>query len=97
MGIGSDRPEWRPKAVESADLAAGLRAARQLQALPVPPALAKQVSNYILRAGTELASREIDPAKLLDDGRDVTGLGARTLALHPCRRGAFPGSRDGRD
>jgi hypothetical protein len=78
--VASSAAEWRPKAVESADLAAGLRAARQLQALPVPPALAKQVSNYILRAGTELASREIDPAKLLDDGRDATDLAAGTLA-----------------
>jgi hypothetical protein len=68
MGIGSGQPSWRPKVTESKDLAAGLRAASQLQALPVPPALAKQLANYVLRAGTELASREIDPARLLNDG-----------------------------
>jgi hypothetical protein len=28
--------------------------------------LGKQLANYMLRAGAELASREIDPAKLLD-------------------------------
>ncbi len=52
-----EHPSWRPQAVESADLAAGLRAAAQLQALPVPPALSKQVANYILRAVRELESR----------------------------------------
>jgi hypothetical protein len=67
MGIVQGRPDWRPKVTESADLAAGLRAARRLQALPVPPALAKQLANYVLRAGTELASRDIDPARLLGD------------------------------
>jgi hypothetical protein len=67
MGIIRGKPEWRPKVTESADLAAGLRAARQLQVLPVPPALAKQLANYVLRAGTELASRDIDPARLLGD------------------------------
>jgi hypothetical protein len=38
------------------------------------------VSNYILRAGTELASREIELAKLLDDGRNATDAAAGTLA-----------------
>jgi hypothetical protein len=52
-----ENPSWQPQAVESADLAAGLRAAAQLQVLPVPPALGKQVANYILRVGKELESR----------------------------------------
>jgi hypothetical protein len=52
-----EHPSWQPQTVESADLAAGLRAAAQLQALPVPPTLGKQVANYILRAGNELESR----------------------------------------
>jgi hypothetical protein len=55
--------------VESADLAAGLRAARALQQAPVPPALSKQLANYTLRVSTELASRNIDPQRLLSDGR----------------------------
>jgi hypothetical protein len=67
MGIVQERPSWRPKVIESADLAAGLRAARELQGLPIPPMLAKQVAGYIMRAGTELASRDIDPARLLGD------------------------------
>ena len=49
--------QWRPEAVDSADLAVGLKAARQLQALPVPPWLSKQLSNYVLRAERELAAR----------------------------------------
>jgi hypothetical protein len=62
----SGQPDWR--AIASEDLASGLRAARQLQAVPVPPSLGKQLANYLLRADAELASREIDPAKLLDGG-----------------------------
>jgi hypothetical protein len=53
-----ENPSWQPQAVESADLAAGLRAAAQLQALSVPPALGKQVASYILRADNELESRD---------------------------------------
>ena len=49
--------QWRPEAVDSADLAAGLKAARELQALPVPPVLGKQLSNYALRAERVLAAR----------------------------------------
>lgn len=49
--------QWRPEAVDSADLAAGLKAARELQALPVPPVLGKQLSNYVLRAERVLAAR----------------------------------------
>jgi hypothetical protein len=59
---------WRADNVNSADLAAGLRAARALQRVPVPPWLSKQLANYALRAATELASRDIDPEQLLDDG-----------------------------
>jgi hypothetical protein len=49
--------QWRPEAVDSADLAAGLKAARKLQCLPVPAVLSKQLSNYVLRAERELAAR----------------------------------------
>lgn len=47
---------------------AGLRAARALQRAPVPLLLSKQLANYALRVATELASRDIDPDRLLDDG-----------------------------
>jgi hypothetical protein len=50
-------PQWRPEAVDSADLATGLKAARKLQSLPVPAVLSKQLSNYALRAERELAAR----------------------------------------
>ena len=53
-----DRPSWQPKAIKSADLEAGLEAAARLQELPVPPALAKQVANYVLRASNELEARK---------------------------------------
>ena len=59
---------WRTGNVDSADLAAGLRAARALQRVPVPPWLSKQLANYALRVTTELASRDIDPEQLLADG-----------------------------
>ena len=61
-------PPWRTDNVNSADLAAGLRAARALQGVPVPPWLSKQLANYALRVATELASRSIDPEQLLADG-----------------------------
>ena len=48
---------WRPDAVDSADLAAGIKAARELNAVPVPAWLSKQLSNYILRAEHELEIR----------------------------------------
>ena len=59
---------WRTGNVDSADLAAGLRAARALQRVPVPPWLSKQLANYALRVTTELTSRDIDPEQLLADG-----------------------------
>ena len=61
-------PPWRTDNVNSADLAAGLRAARALQGVPVPPWLSKQLANYALRVASELASRDIDPEQLLADG-----------------------------
>jgi hypothetical protein len=64
----SSPPPWRAGNVNSADLAAGLRAARALQGVPVPPWLSKQLANYALRVATELASRDVDPDQLLDDG-----------------------------
>jgi hypothetical protein len=48
---------WRPDAVDSADLAAGIKAAKALNAVPVPGWLSKQLSNYILRAERELEAR----------------------------------------
>ena len=65
--VTSQQP-WRTDNVDSADLAAGLRAARALQAVPVPPWLSKQLANYALRVAAELASRGIDPELLLADG-----------------------------
>jgi hypothetical protein len=67
------QPTWHPGVVESADLAAGLRAARALQQVPVPPWLSKQLANYALRVATELVSRDIDPEQLLHDGSDRPG------------------------
>ena len=61
-------PPWRTDNVNSADLAAGLRAARALQGVPVPPWLSKQLANYALRVASELSSRDIDPEQLLADG-----------------------------
>jgi hypothetical protein len=61
---------WRTGNVDSADLAAGLRAARALQGVPVPPWLSKQLANYALRVATELASRDVDPEQLLADGSE---------------------------
>jgi hypothetical protein len=52
-------PSWRPDAVASDDLLAGLKAARALQKVPVPPWLSKQLANYSLRAATVLAERGV--------------------------------------
>jgi hypothetical protein len=49
--------QWQPEAVNSADLEAGLKAVRELRALPVPAVLGKQLSNYALRAERVLAAR----------------------------------------
>jgi hypothetical protein len=49
--------QWRPEAVHSVDLTAGLKAARELQALAIPAWLSKQLSNYALKAERELAAR----------------------------------------
>jgi hypothetical protein len=50
---------WRPDAVATADLLAGLKAARALQKSSVPPWLSKQLANYSLRAATALADRGV--------------------------------------
>jgi hypothetical protein len=42
--------------------------ARELQQLPVPPHLGKELAGYIMRAGAELIAREIDPLQLTTDG-----------------------------
>ena len=59
---------WRAGSVESADLAAGLRAARALRRVPVPPGLSRQLASYALGVAAELRSRGIDPERLLADG-----------------------------
>jgi hypothetical protein len=71
MGTTGGPPRWNPEEVASADLVRGYRVARELQQLPVPPHLGKQLAGYILRAGTELLAREIDPLKLTADGGDA--------------------------
>jgi hypothetical protein len=49
---------WRPDAVDSADLAAGMKAAKELNALPVPLWLSKQLANYIVKSERELETRK---------------------------------------
>jgi hypothetical protein len=63
MEITVGPPRWMPKDIASADLVRAYRAARELQRLPVPPHLGKELAGYIMRAGTELLAREIDPLK----------------------------------
>ena len=70
MGTTVGTPRWKPEGIESADLVRGYRAATELQRLPVPPHLGKELAGYIMRAGTELVAREIDPLKLTADGSD---------------------------
>jgi hypothetical protein len=61
MGSIVGPPHWRPKDIASADLARGYRMARELQRTPLPTQLGKALSGYILRAGTELTARGLDP------------------------------------
>ncbi|MDX6421565.1 MAG: hypothetical protein QOG28_6185 [Trebonia sp.] len=68
MEITAGPPRWRPEGIASADLVRGYRAARELQLLPVPPHLGKELAGYIMRAGTELIARDIDPLKFTADG-----------------------------
>jgi hypothetical protein len=68
MGTIIGPPRWKPEGIASADLVRGYRAARELQRLPVPPHLGKELAGYIMRAGTELIAREIDPVTLGADG-----------------------------
>jgi hypothetical protein len=70
MAIAVGPPRWKPAAVASADLVRGYRAARELQRLPVPPQLGKELAGFIMRAGSELIAREIDPLKLTADGSE---------------------------
>jgi hypothetical protein len=70
MGVTVGPPRWKPEGVASADLVRGYRVARELQQLPVPPHLGKELAGYIMRAGTELIAREIDPPKLATDGSE---------------------------
>jgi hypothetical protein len=50
---------WRPDAIATDDLLAGLTAARALQKSSVPPWLSKQLANYSLRAATVLVERGV--------------------------------------
>ena len=50
---------WRPDAMATDDLLAGLKAARALQKSSVPPWLSKQLANYSLRTATVLAERGV--------------------------------------
>jgi hypothetical protein len=52
-------PTWRPDEVATADLLAGLKAARTLQNSSISPWLSKQLANYSLRAATMLADRGV--------------------------------------
>jgi hypothetical protein len=70
MGTTLGPPRWKPEGIASVDLVRGYRAARELQRLPVPPHLGKELAGYIMRAGTELIAREIDPLKLTAHGSD---------------------------
>jgi hypothetical protein len=70
MGNAVGPPRWKPESIASADLVRGYRAARELQQLPVPPHLGKELAGYVMRAGVELIAREIDPSKLTADGSD---------------------------
>jgi hypothetical protein len=70
MGITVGPPRWKPEGIASADLVRGYRVARELQQLPVPPHLGKELAGYIMRAGAELITREIDPLKLPTDGSE---------------------------
>jgi hypothetical protein len=70
MGPTLGPPRWKPEGIASVDLVRGYRAARELQRLPVPPHLGKELAGYIMRAGTELIAREIDPLKLTAHGSD---------------------------
>jgi hypothetical protein len=70
MGTTAGPLKWRPEGIASADLVRGYRAARELQRMPLPARLGKEIAGYIMRAGTELLAREIDPLRLADDGSD---------------------------
>jgi hypothetical protein len=70
MGITVGPPRWKPEGIASAELVRGYRVARELQQLPVPPHLGKELAGYIMRAGAELIAREIDPLKLTTDGSE---------------------------
>jgi hypothetical protein len=70
MGITAGPPQWKAEGIASADLVRGYQAARELQRLPLPPHLGKELAGYIMRAGTELIARKIDPQKLTADGGD---------------------------
>lgn len=70
MGITAEPPRWKPESIASVDLVRGYRMARELQHLPVPPRLGKEIAGYIMRAGAELIARDIDPLRLTADGSD---------------------------
>jgi hypothetical protein len=70
MGTSLGPPRWTAAGAASADLIRGYRAARELQQLPVPPHLGKELAGYIMRVEAELVARDIDPPELTADGSD---------------------------
>lgn len=70
MGTNIGPPRWKAEGIASADLVRGYRAARELQHLPVPPHLGKELAGYVMRVEAELTARDIDPLKLTADGSD---------------------------
>jgi hypothetical protein len=70
MGTSLGPPRWTAAGAASADLVRGYRAARELQRLPVPPHLGKELAGYLMRVEAELVARDIDPLKLTADGSD---------------------------
>ena len=70
MGTSLGPPRWTAAGAESADLIRGYRAARELQQLPLPPHLGKELAGYIMRVGAELVARDIDPPEPTADGSD---------------------------
>jgi hypothetical protein len=70
MGTSLGPPRWTAAGAASADLIRGYRAARELQQLPVPPHLGKELAGYIMRVEAELVARDIDLPEPTADGSD---------------------------
>jgi hypothetical protein len=70
MGTSLGPPRWTAAGAASADLIRGYRAARELQQLPVPPHLGKELAGYIMRVEAELVARDIDAPEPTAEGSD---------------------------